>query len=101
MSSYEKCIRKNQISDAEWLHGVIDVLQKTELFNFMVEDEEQSEQINTTRKRKYTSHNRTKDLWATPWGLMLKNVANIDDLNAMSTVNFADAFGFPLICLLK
>jgi hypothetical protein len=28
MSSYEKCIRSEKISDTEWLYGVIDVLQR-------------------------------------------------------------------------
>ena len=93
MSSYEKCIRSEKISDTEWLYGVIDVIQRTDIFDSILDEE--IEQIYNSRKRKYVSHNRSKDLWATPWGLMLKNVATINDATAYEHRKFRRRFRVP------
>ena len=96
MSSYSICTRENSVSDLEWLEGVVGFIQQSDVFNTIAEDEDNIEDlVKASKKRKYTHHNRTRDLWSTPWGLMLKELANSNDINSYEHRKFRRRFRVP------
>jgi hypothetical protein len=102
MSSYDIVARNSAISDLEWLECIVDVLKDSDFFNYLAEDEEVLENAaNAPRKRKYIFHNRTTDLWSTPWGLMLKQLANISDINSFEHRKFRRRFRVPFSMFLE
>ena len=57
-------------SDEEWFDSVLDFLPGCSVFDEIVELENSEAK---RKKRTYQSHNRTKNLWSTAWGINLES----------------------------
>jgi hypothetical protein len=76
MDTYSIITGKPKGLEYEWFDAVVSTMESCDIIESIIMEEEEDE--NCLPVRRYASHNRNKDLWATEWGQMiitLKTVA--------------------------